>query len=248
MALQVELEKLDDVDENLRALYAEQDGKYRLQVEGIEDTGALKRAKDHEKAARKDAEKRAKELQEKAEASEQSIEELTHKLEQMKGEKLQKEGNADELAEYRASLETSYNEKLTKREKELNGVIETLHSSIRGVLVDKEAIAMASELAVEGSAGIIVPHIKNRLGVEEKGGQYVTVVLDDEGRPSALTLDELKQEITSNPAFAPVIAGSKATGSGAVPSNSGGGASPSGEWSKMNRDQQLEYMRRKRGT
>ena len=41
------------------------------------------------------------------------------------------------------------------------------------------------------------------------------MVIGQDGKPSALTIDELKAEFTSNPAFAPVIAGSKATGGGA---------------------------------
>jgi len=75
---------------------------------------------------------------------------------------------------------------------------------------------------VEGSAGLLMPHIKSRLGVEEKDGQFVTVVHDSEGKPSALTLDELKVDISSNKAFAPVLAGYKASGGSADHGGDGG--------------------------
>ncbi len=53
MALQLKRDNLTDLDESLHSLYTEKDGVYHLNVDGIEDTGALKRAKEHEIAARK---------------------------------------------------------------------------------------------------------------------------------------------------------------------------------------------------
>ena len=228
MTLKVELESLDGVDENLRGLYEEQDGKYRLKLEGAEDTGALKRAKDHEKQARKQAEQQAKELQEQLDA-------LQDKINTGKDDDAKKKGDTE-------ALEKSWQDKLTKRENELTGQIDGLNGNIRTLLVDREAVRLATELAVEGSAGILVPHIKSRLGVEQKDGQFVTVVNDSEGKPSALTLDELKEEFSNNAAFAPVIVGSKASGGGAG-GGKGGSAAHGGDLSKMSRKEKLEYFR-----
>lgn len=228
MTLKVELESLDGVDENIRGLYEEQGGKFRLKVDGLEDTGALKRAKDHEKQARKQAELQAKELQDQIEA-------LREKINAGKDDDAKKKGDIE-------ALEKSWQDKLTKREKELLGQIDGLNGNLRALLVDREAVRIASELAVEGSAGILVPHIKSRLGVEQKEGQFVTVVNDGEGKPSALTLDELKQEFANNAAFAPVIVGSKASGGGAG-GGKGGSAANSGDLSKMSRKEKLEYFR-----
>ena len=50
------------------------------------------------------------------------------------------------------------------------------------------------------------------------------VVLDPQGKLSAATLDELKAEIANDAAFAPLIAGSKASGGGAGGAGGGGGA------------------------
>lgn len=52
----------------------------------------------------------------------------------------------------------------------------------------------------------------------------MVVVLDQQGKLSAATLDELKAEFANDTAFAPLIAGSKASGGGAAGAGGGGGA------------------------
>jgi hypothetical protein len=69
-----------------------------------------------------------------------------------------------------------------------------------------------------------LPHIERRLSVEQRDGKPVVVVLDQQGKLSAATLDELKAEFANDVAFAPLIAGSKASGGGAGGAGSGGGA------------------------
>ena len=63
-----------------------------------------------------------------------------------------------------------------------------------------------------------------------------TVVIGQDGKPSALTIDELKAEFASNPAFAPVIPGSKAPAnrSAVVPSKPFH-APNSTRWTRMRR-------------
>lgn len=123
-----------------------------------------------------------------------------------------------------AALEASWAEKLAKRERELTQQIETMQGSITTMTVDNVAVRLANEIAVPGSADILIPHIKARLAAEQRDGQFVTVVRDSAGKPSAASLDDLKTEFTTSPAFAPVIVGSKATGGGANGSGKGGGA------------------------
>lgn len=123
-----------------------------------------------------------------------------------------------------AALEASWAEKLAKRERELSQQIETMQGSITTMTVDNVAVRIANEIAVPGSADILIPHIKARLAAEQRDGQFVTVVRDAQGKPSAASLDDLKTEFTTSPAFAPVIVGSKASGGGANGSGKGGGA------------------------
>ncbi|MEX5734662.1 hypothetical protein [Providencia hangzhouensis] len=78
-------------------------------------------------------------------------------------------------------------------------------------MVDNVAQTLATKLAGD-AAPLIMPHIKSRLSVEE--GK--TRVVDSAGHPSAFTIDDLEKEFRSNQLFAPVIIGSKATGTGEV--------------------------------
>ena len=125
------------------------------------------------------------------------------------------------------ALEKSWQAKLAKREAELLEDIKARDTSLENVLVRSTAQTLASELAVEGSAKVLQKHIQDRLAVDTRDGERVTVVLGEDGKPSALTLDDLRNEIAGDKAFAPLIVGSKASGSGAV-SSKGGGAAPNG--------------------
>lgn len=127
------------------------------------------------------------------------------------------------------ALEKSWQAKLEKRERELTQQIESMQASITTMTVDNVAVRLANEIAVPGSADILIPHIKSRLAAEQRDGQFVTVVRDAAGKPSAATLDDLKTEFTTNAAFAPVIVGSKATGGGASGGGHGGGAAKPGD-------------------
>ncbi|CAN7416738.1 hypothetical protein LJR277_002558 [Pseudomonas sp. LjRoot277] len=208
--LKFQLDSLDGVDEAVRALYTEKDGKFVLGIEGLpqpEDVSGLKskvqELLDEKKAAdkaRKDAEDQARLERE---------------------ENARKSGNVEEL-------ERSWSEKYNRREAELNGTLEqergTLSAQIRDLTVGRTATDIASALAIPGSAKALLPHIERRLSVEQRDGKPVVVVLDQQGKLSAATLDELKAEFANDTAFAPLIAGSKASGGGAGGAGGGGGA------------------------
>lgn len=208
--LKFQLDTLEGVDESVRAFYTEKEGKYVLGIEGLpqpEDVTGLKskvqELLDEKKAAdkaRKDAEEQARLEREEA---------------------LRKSGNVEEL-------EKSWSEKYSRREAELAGQLEsernTLQGQIRDLTVGRTATEIATTLAIPGSAKALLPHIERRLSVEQRDGKPTVVVLDQAGKLSATTLEELKSEFTRDPAFGPLIAGSKASGGGAGGAGNGGGA------------------------
>jgi hypothetical protein len=210
MGLKYQLDSLDGLDDSAKTLYVEKDGKFVLGIEGLpqpEDVSGLKskvqELLDEKKAAdkaRKDAEDQARLERE---------------------ENARKSGNVEEL-------EKSWSEKYNRREAELNGMLEqergTLSTQIRDLTVGRTATDIASALAIPGSAKALLPHIERRLSVEQRDGKPVVVVLDQQGKLSAATLDELKAEFANDVAFAPLIAGSKASGGGAGGAGGGGGA------------------------
>ncbi|ERH60760.1 hypothetical protein [Pseudomonas simiae] len=208
--LKFQLDTLEGVDEAVRALYTEKDGKFVLGIEGLpqqEDVTGLKAKVDELLGEKKLAEKKAREAEELARTERE--------------EAARKSGNVEEL-------ERSWSEKYTRREAELNGLLEqergTLSTQIRDLTVGRTATDIASALAIPGSAKALLPHIERRLSVEQRDGKPVVVVLDQQGKLSAATLDELKAEFANDTAFAPLIAGSKASGGGAAGAGGGGGA------------------------
>lgn len=210
MTLKFQLDSLEGVDESIQSMYVEKDGKYVLSIEGLpqpEDVTGLKSKVQELLDEKKEADKKRKDAEEQA------------RLE--REEALRKSGNVEEL-------EKSWSEKYNRREAELNGLLEqergTLTTQIRDLTVGRTATDIATTLAIPGSAKALLPHIERRLSVEQRDGKPTVVVLDQAGKLSATTLDELKAEFMNDPAFGPLIAGSKASGGGAGGAGKGGGA------------------------
>jgi len=206
MALKYQVDSLEGLDDSVKSLYTEKGGKYVLGVEGLPDTGeldGLKKKVDELLTEKKEATKKAKDAEE---AAARAAEEAARKA-----------GDV-------SALEKSWQDKLAKREAELQAQIDQLNGSVTNLTVGQTATRLAAELAVPGSADVLLPHISSRLKTELRDGKPVTVVLDKDGKPSAMTVDELKNEFASNQAFAPLIVGSKASGGGANGGGQGGGA------------------------
>lgn len=204
--LDFERDSLEGLDEGLRGFYEEKGGKYQLKVNGIpqgEDVSGLKAKLEELLGESKAAKAKAREAEEAAKKAEE--------------ERARKAGDVE-------ALENSWKEKLTKREQELLAEREGLAGQIKNLTVGRAATDLAAELAVQGSAKALLPHIQSRLSMDIRDGQPTVVVLDANGKPSAATLEELKAEFVNDPAFAPLIVGSKASGSGASGAKPGGGA------------------------
>lgn len=210
MTLKYQLDSLDGLDDAVRALYTEKDGKFVLAVDGLppqEDVSGLKAKVEELLGEKKAADKARRDAEEAAR--------------QEREEAARKSGNVEEL-------EKSWTEKYTRREAELTGELErertSLQGQIRDLTVGRTATDIAAALAIPDSAKALLPHIERRLSVELREGKPTVVVLDQAGKLSAATLDELKAEFTNDTAFAPLIAGSKASGGGAAGDGKGGGA------------------------
>lgn len=210
----------------MKAEYKLGDDGYTLLVEGGEDTGALKRAKDHEKTRRQTAENKLKEV-------ETSLTEKSSEYDVLLSERSSTAG-----------LEKKWKDKLDAREAELIGEVGGLNSELGKLLIDNVADAMAASLS--DSPGLLRPHIKSRLKVERVDGKATTRILDASGEVSPLTLDELKKEFSTNPEFAPVIRGSKASGSGAQGGGGGGGDTKKPDFSNSSTKEIADYLKSKK--
>lgn len=92
MSLKAILDNLDGLSDEVKGFYeAGDDGKYRLKVDGLEDSSGLKSALQKERDARKALEKAKSEDSSK-------VSELERKLQEAEDEKLKAEGKTQELA------------------------------------------------------------------------------------------------------------------------------------------------------
>lgn len=206
MALKLKLTKaeFDKLPADVKAEYLPDGDAYKLDVDGIEDTGALQRAKQRETEARKSAEKK--------------LEELETQMEELRSA-------AGKKGEDIAKLEKGWKDKLAEVETNSKTEREKLQGHIRSQLVDNVASTLANKLSK--SPVLLLPHIKARLMADFDGDKPVTKVLGADGKPSALTLEQLEAEFVANKDFASIIVGSRASGGAgnrAPTSVPGGGA------------------------
>lgn len=211
MALKRKITKaqFEKLSEELQGEYKEVDGEYLLDVDGLEDTGALKRAKDREAQRRKELEDEKRELE--------------SRLEKLEGDDARKKGDID-------TLEKSWDGKLKSQKAEYEAKLQSRDAFIKKSLIDAKAMELASEIST--SPSLILPHIKARLSADMEGDEFKTRVLDADGQPSASTLKDLGDEFVANKEFASIIKASRANGSGA----SGGKQNPQNRDGATNTD------------
>ena len=216
MSLQFTVENLDGVDDALKGMYQEVNGKYQLAIEGLPED---KTEEYNRRMAEMDAKVNEVLSEKKAEAEKRRLAEVAARKEAE--DAARKSGDLD-------TLEKSWAEKYANREKELRGELEPKLEATQRMLekstVSATATRIAAKIGIPSSQGLLAESIKKRLGMAVKNDEAVTVVLDKNGKPSALTLAELEQEFVSDSEHAPLIIGSKASGGGASESNGGAGS------------------------
>ncbi len=196
MALKRKITKAeyDKLSAEIKTEYVADGDDFKLDIAGEadEDTGALKRAKDREAQLRREAEKRAKEAED--------------KLAGIEGDDARKKGDI-------VTLEKAWQKKLDDAKAEADAKISRYETNIRTTLVDNVAAKLAAEIST--SPALILPHIKARLIADLDGDAPTTKVLGKDGKPSNVTLDDLRKEFVDNKDFATIIRASKASGGGA---------------------------------
>lgn len=227
MALQLILQSLDGLSPDVAREYTElDDGTFRLDVTGLEDTGALRRAKEHEKNQRKQAQTKATELQSKVEDLEEQIAAL--------GDPSRGSADAAKLQKLEKQL-TDTLAKLATRENELLGEISRLTSS---AVADR----LISELT--DYPDLMRASVMQRLKTVMENGKSVVKVLDADGDESSMTVDELKAEFELDKRFAPILRGSKGSGSGAPGTGTGGGGQTKTKLSEYSGPERVELMQK----
>jgi len=143
------------------------------------------------------------------------------------------------------ALEKSWADKLAAEVATRDGQLTAYQQTISNMTAGAAARTMAAELSLPGSADVLLPHIERRLKVEMTDGQPLVRVLDKSGKPSAMSIDDLKKEIAAEKSFAPLLVGSFASGSGnpGVKGNAGGNTIKHNVYAAMSPSDKMAHVK-----
>lgn len=214
MALKLILDTLDGLDDGQKALYVEKDGKFHLDVDGLEDTSGLKSALQKERERARDFEKKLSGLKD---------------LDPDEYARLKKEADerADADAEKKGQWDQLKGQLLDKHQKELEastGKVSAMQKALEQHLVDAEATRALAE--AKGIPALLLPHVKAAVKVVEENGGYAVKVVDAQGNPrivdgkgTAMTIPDLVAEMKKSDIFGRAFEGTGATGGGSQQNN-----------------------------
>lgn len=200
--------KKEDIPAGMESYYVEgEDGTWVLEgVDGEEDNGALKRAKDHEKNKRKEAEQKARDL-------ESQVSDLREQLEDLEAGG----GSKAEVSKLQRNLD-----KVTKQLADATQAAADSDSAWRGKFekkfLDSHIRALASELS--DSPDLLAPLLRDSFGVDFDGDEPSIRVRKD-GEFTDVTMDQFTKSIKDDVKYAPLLKGSSASGGSADPSKKG---------------------------
>lgn len=212
MALKLNLttEEHAALDDSVKALYEADGDNFKLAVDGLEDTGALKRAKDREAASAREAKDRAEALQ--------------AELDEIKAREADQDKDKHRKSKDIEALEKSWKDEADKKVKAERDLREARERQLTEILVDSKAESLAAELFTVPEIG--KDYIRKFLRAELDGDVPTTRVLDGSGQPTAKSLDDFKKELLATESLKGILVASKASGGGAGNGGgSGGGAS-----------------------
>ncbi|WP_347837727.1 hypothetical protein [uncultured Planktomarina sp.] len=138
------------------------------------------------------------------------------------------------------AITKSFEDKIAKMETDHQAELASANGALRTATVEAQATAMAAEIAVPGSERHVRRDILDRMASDVVEGKVKISVLDKDGKPSAMTPDELKAEIAGDPANKSLIRATDASGGGAAGQNGGAGGFKRSEMSSKDKADYIE--------
>lgn len=133
-----------------------------------------------------------------------------------------------------SALDKSWQEKYAKAEAEYGAKLTAAQQQLQTVLVDNVAQKAAMDIAVDAEcAELLADKLRGSLGLAEVDGKMQTVVLDADGKRSALTVDELKKQLVAK--YPRLVKGNPAGGAGGIPQPAGGAGGSTNSGSMVDR-------------
>lgn len=234
MKYQVTASEYTDLSEDVQKNYgSEKDGKHTFKIEGLPDYAAQEARIVAMDAKVTDLLTETKDAKKKAKDAQKLADQAAH-------DKASNDGDVD-------ALNLSWQKKYDTAVDGLTAERDLSNSALNKATSHTTAIELSTMLAVKDSAEGLYPHIMPRLTTEIVDGEAVVKVLDKDGKPSALTVKELGEEIAANTALAPLIEASRAAGGGANGTQRGGAAQSKtvtkAQWGDMSPSQKMEFSK-----
>lgn len=219
--LNLVIEKLDDVDEGMRGLYVERDGKFHLDVDGVEDTSSLKSSLQKERKLREDLEKQRKSWERLGKTPDE-IAELLAQREEEERKKAEQAGD-------HAKILKQHQDKWAKEKAELEAELNAARGSERSAIIGNSVMtALTKEGATEEGVDLLPDRLASRIKFETKDGKRLIKIMQADGETpmagsgaeGSATIDDLVKEAKQK--WPSLFKGNGATGSGTQPGANGG--------------------------
>ena len=227
MALKSKITAQADFDALPDAIKAEYKKEGDIWLLDSDDATELRTAKDREAKRARDAEAERDRLKKEAEDAARVIQDA-------KDEAARKAGDV-------AAIEKSWSDKYEAEKTEGKKREAALQAQIDTLLVTNVANQIAGDISTVPD--LLSGPIAKRLKAEITDGVAITRVLDADGKPSAMSIDELKKEFVANPKYAAIIQGSNASGGGANGGGTGGGAPTGKKFSQLSEAERVALHR-----
>lgn len=221
MALQLTVDSLDTVDEPFRDLYEADGEKFKLKVEGLEDTSGLKSALDKERKANREAAAKIKKWESLGKTDDE-IAELLAKQEEDERKKAEGEGDFDKILGQHKS-------KWDKEKADLEAELNASRSSERNAIIETSVLgALTKAGATEEGVDLLPERLAARIHLETVDGKRVLKIMQADGetpmagagKDGLATFDDLVKEASTK--WPSLFKGSGNSGSGKQPGNGGG--------------------------
>jgi len=214
--LKAVLDTLDGVPDELRGLYVEDDGKFRLDAEGVEDVTGLKNALSREKIEAKKLKMKYADID-----PEKYAELLAREDEFTQGHLTDKQ--KEQLESMKTQLQAAHAKEMGK----MADRAKLLETALRRELISGRATTAIN--AAKGSVKLLLPVIERQSDMLEEDGKFVPVVLDEHGQPrlnsegEPMSYGELIAAFREDTEVAGAFEGIGSSGGGAPRSAAGGG-------------------------
>ncbi|MFV5192801.1 hypothetical protein ACMXYY_11740 [Acinetobacter courvalinii] len=220
MSLPFIVDSLDQIKEEHRALYVEENGKFRLDLEGYEDPKGLKSALQSERDAAKTAQRELQRLQKQFEGIDpETVKKLFAQLDQDEEAKLIAEGKVNEVIQKRTEKMREEHARLLNAETTRANNAEAYANKFKQSVVQGQIVQAAVELEALPEATADIAFLAQSKFVLDEDGKAVAVdesgevVIGKDGKTPLSPKEWVESLREQKPYFWPKANGTGAPGS-----------------------------------